>query len=75
MRIMVSNILWDLDEDDPKCDLNLPDGVIIENSPEEMLKITDDDYADMISDFLTDSYGFCVKGFRSEMVKENEIPE
>ena len=65
-KILVSNIVWDTDgENIPE----LPEEVVIDNPTEEML----DGYgrADAISDYLSDTYEFCVVSFDvSEMASE-----
>ena len=52
--IVISDIVWDTDGDNPK-DLNLPDEVRIADE----MDIEDDE----IADYLSDEYGFCVESF------------
>lgn len=53
------NIIWDIDEDDENDDISLPTEIDI---PDGM---TDDDE---ISDYLSDTTGFCHKGYSLEEV-------
>lgn len=59
------DIHWDVDECDEDAELNLPTSARI---PAEELDISDDadeeEIADAISDWLSDTYGFCHDGFQ-----------
>ena len=69
-KILVSNIIWDVDDEAEKDDL--PDSVIIENPTQDMLDNLSG-YSDQIADYLSDQYGFCVQAFLTE--KQEDPPE
>jgi hypothetical protein len=60
------NIDWDTDGEDASV-LGLPESVIINNPTEEMINDLDG-YGDSISDYLSDEYGYLVKGFSVEPI-------
>ena len=70
MVLVITDIKWDLeDEDLTKEDienLNLPENIRLENPDEELLEDVDG-YADNICDWLSDEYGFFVKGFHTDI--------
>ena len=57
ITIYVSNIQWDVDEDD---DPGLPFDEVIGTNAELKDK---DDVEEFVSNFLSDTYGYCHKGF------------
>lgn len=58
-RIVVFNIKWDA----PKS-ANLPKKVVIDINEENEYLLEDiDDYADNLSDYLSDTYEYCHEGF------------
>ena len=71
MKILVTNILWDVDGTeglDDGCPVVLPASVVIERPTEEMLaEARDGAYGDAISDYLSDTFDYCVKGFHAEI--------
>ena len=67
-EILITEIDWDTDGADPK-DIGLPDEVTIKNPSSEMIEeLEDEGYSDIIEDWLSDEYGFCVYGFLAEVV-------
>lgn len=63
-RFRAVDIEWDIDEDD---DSVLPTEVDIS---EDIVDVDEeDDYLDSISDYLSDKFGYCHKGFRLEKVE------
>lgn len=62
-KIIVTNIDWDTDGED----VELPDEIIIEIDENNIDLLEDlDDYADNLLDYLSDTYGYCIKGFNAE---------
>ena len=62
MKFIITNIDWDADDD-----TELPEKVevVIDDPTDEMLEDIDG-YADIISDYLSDKCGYCVRGFAVE---------
>ena len=56
MRTRINKIDWSLDTDDNIEELNLPTDIVDDIG-------IDDETADLIVDYLSDTYGFCVEGF------------
>ena len=66
--IRVTDIDWDVEDEEEREDLGLPVEVVIDEPTVEMLEdVREDNYADSIGDYLSDTYGFCVKGFSAEI--------
>ena len=58
-RITVSSIKWDTDEP-----ADLPEEVVIDINEDNTDLLEDiDGYADNLCDYLSDEYGYCIKGF------------
>lgn len=57
-RIKLYNIDWDTDGEIIE---DLPTEVIIENPTEEMCEAVD-----VLADYLSDEYGFCIFGFNAD---------
>ena len=71
VHIVVTDISWDVDEDEVD-DVDLPETVVIEHPSSLLIESAlDNDYCDAISDYLSDEYGFCVCNF-SVSVEEAE---
>lgn len=70
MKIIVSNIDWDCNDDSytRNCPNNLPSQVIIDD-PVLMAHLSKDicGDADNLAEYLTDKYGYCVRGFTAEL--------
>lgn len=60
MKIIVKNIKWDTDGETVD---GLPDKVVIAELTPNMAELEDE-----ISDYLSDTYGFCLYGFDYEIV-------
>ena len=60
MKIIVKNIKWDTDGETVD---GLPDNVVIDELTPNMAEVEDE-----ISDYLSDTYGFCHYGFDYEIV-------
>ena len=59
-EIIVSNIKWDTDGED----VDLPKKVVIKVTIDNADLLEDiDGYADNLSDYLSDTYGYCHEGF------------
>ena len=65
-KILVKDISWDTDGEDPE-ELELPPEVLIDDPSEEMLDNVYE-YAELICDYLSDKYGYCIKGFTPMVV-------
>lgn len=66
MKILCEDIIWDIEDDDPNVK-SLPDSVTIVNPTQDMLD--DVKYGnDTIVNYLSDKYGYCIKGFKPEIV-------
>ena len=65
--LIIRNIKWDTDGEN----VDLPEEVVIKNPSEKML----DKYsmADAISEYLSDTYEFCVYGFDIDSCRKPEI--
>lgn len=61
MNVLVTDIEWDTDGAKVG---GLPDKVIIKGLPPNMAEVEDE-----ISDYLSDTYGFCHNGFSFEVLK------
>jgi len=62
--VIVTDIVWDLDDEDQDSRLATEDEIDIPRTFK--MKIDDDlgcDYEDIIADKLSDEFGFCVKSF------------
>ena len=60
-EIIVSNIKWDTDG----ADVDLPKKVVIKITIDNANLLEDiDGYADNLSDYLSDTYGYCHEGFK-----------
>ena len=69
LHVIVRDIEWDLDNDDD--DGGLPETVVIPISYEEL---EDEDLMyDMISDHLSDTYGWLVKDYKLGWKKKDEV--
>ena len=65
-KILCENIVWDIEDDDTNID-SLPDSVTIVNPTQDMLD--DVKYGnDTIVNYLSDKYGYCIKGFRPKII-------
>lgn len=65
-KILCKNIIWDIEDDDTNID-SLPDSVTIVNPTQDMLD--DVKYGnDTIVNYLSDKYGYCIKGFKPEII-------
>lgn len=65
MRVVISNIEWDTDGENPE-ELGLPTDCIevgVEDGVEE------DELDDWISDYLSDIYGYCHNGFSYDIIE------
>lgn len=62
-KIRVWNIEWDTDGEVID---DLPTEVIIDNPTEEMCEAVGG-FDDVLADYLSDEYGFCVFGFNAEL--------
>ena len=68
--IYVSNIQWDTDNDDdvletlPK-ELTLSENEVTKNG--QLTYKSKEDLLDIVSDYLSDTYGFCHDGFSAEV--------
>lgn len=60
-KIKLYNIEWDTDYED----VDLPTEVIIDNPTEEMCEAVGG-FDDVLADYLSDEYGFCVYGFDAD---------
>ena len=69
---LVSNIEWDVDDEDQHNDLCLPDDYYIPltellNDDEHLddipEKLSIEELKDRVADYLSDKYGFCIRGF------------
>lgn len=69
MQIRVCNIDWDCDEEDYS-GLGLPEEDVIEIPVEEDDSMTDEELQDIISDTLSEMYGFCQNGFVYDIIEE-----
>ena len=70
-RLLVSDIKWDIDEEDNKEDIeaSLPQKILIELTPaNEYLAEETNGYLENLSDWLSDTYGFCHNGFTVEVI-------
>ncbi len=65
-RIIATNIQWDLNQEDIEAGVTLPDAVQIP------LHI-DNDNDDAISDYLSDTTGFCHRGFATTTYTADDI--
>lgn len=69
-KILISDIAWDVDDSDDLDDL--PSEVIIDSPSEDMLTELKegglDGACDLISDYLSDQYGFCHNGFTVDLL-------
>lgn len=61
------DIEWDKDGDD----INLPDKVVISDL---LIDLSNPYDTEMIADYLSDLYGFCVKGFKVDNSEKNRKP-
>lgn len=71
MKIVVSNIDWDYDDDQhPE---NLPTTVTIDD-PALIPHLAEDidGEAENLAEYLSDKYGYCLRGFVTELKKEDE---
>lgn len=70
MKLTVSNIDWDYDEDEePK----LPTKIVIDDPDILQQVLVDiDGEAENLADYLTDAYGYCVRGFTTNIEGVNE---
>ena len=66
MRVIISNIDWDIDEDDSP---NLPTSEVydLDDDTEE------DEIEDLVSDKLSDDYGYCHNGFSYLVYRPNVL--
>lgn len=65
-KIHVTNIDWDTDDADPS-ELGLPDEVTIDITDDNVCLLEEiDGYADNLLDYLSDTYGYCIKGFNAD---------
>jgi hypothetical protein len=64
----VYNICWDTDDDSS---VELPQEVLV-SVPNDIVE-DEDDVVDFISDYLSDTFGFCHKGFKCEENKETFV--
>ena len=79
-RIVVTNIDWDTDDDEDDDDGTENEGETRHLPPKEItIEINDDNrhlledlngYADNLLDYLSDTYGFCIRGFNAETETE-----
>lgn len=66
-KIILYNIEWDTDGES-YVDDDLPTEVIIDNPTDEMMEAVSG-FDDMLADYLSDEYGYCVYGFMADFVK------
>lgn len=69
MKIKITNIDWDIDEDDlTYAKENLPSQTEIEITSETKYLLEDiDGYADNLTEFLSDKYGYCLNHYDVEV--------
>lgn len=69
MKIKITNIDWDIDEDDlTYAKENLPSQTEIEITSETKYLLEDiDGYADNLTEFLSDKYGYCLNHYNVEV--------
>lgn len=68
MQIKIKNIKWDIDDNENSAaKLNLPTEIIEEFNCDDKEELDD-----MISNWLSDSFGYCHFGFNYEIEKDNE---
>lgn len=67
MKLTISDIEWDYPgEEHKKCPL--PTEVVVEDPDVLSYLLEDvDDYSDNIADYLSDTYGYCVYGFTTDV--------
>lgn len=66
--IFISNIEWDTDADDYEDDYGLPDTIHITVTPEISYLLDDiDGEAENLVNYLSDNFGWCIKGFSVEV--------
>ena len=63
-KIMIYDIGWDTDG----IDVGLPNIVFINNPTEEQINEVNGDYSDVLADYLSDTYGWCVGGFSARLI-------
>ena len=68
MQVRVFNIEWDCDEED-RSGLGLPEEDVIEIPVEEDDNLTDEELQEIISDTLSEMYGFCHNGFMYDIIE------
>lgn len=78
MIVRFYNVEWELDDDDTYDDVGLKseflDVIQNEELPEELSNLSKEEYSECLSDFLSDwlsnEYGFCHRGFQFSVVAE-----
>ena len=68
VKLLVTDIIWDA-----KAHADLPGRVVIDINDSNAHLLDDiDDAADALSDWLSDEYGYCHKGFCVQCVYEDD---
>lgn len=67
--ILVTNIDWDTDYEE----VDLPSSIAIEDS-EELEKAILEDGDWVLTEFLSDSYGWCIYSYEYEITDDKEVP-
>ena len=63
--LRVYDIDWDTDGEE----VDLPTELLLGNElPDEVMEDYSQGYTDELADYLSDTYGFCLYGFRTEIV-------
>ena len=81
LRICVTDIDWDTEENGEEEDVSLPKDVLISDRfkegdyTDEAGEIDTDALLDDVSDYLSDTYGFCHRGFHTEIYREKSLLE
>ncbi len=71
-KIIVSNIEWDTDGER----VNLPTKVIIRRPSPELLEDAENGgYDDLVCDYLSDRFGWCICGFAVDVVDYPDTEE
>lgn len=75
-KIVVTDIEWDttdIEGDTDELDIDLPEEVIIDITEDNEYLLEDiHGYAENLSDYLSDEYGYCHYGFATEVVYPQE---
>lgn len=78
LKIRVTDIDWDTEENGEEDDFSLPKEILIDDHfkmddyiDEETMEIDTDQLLDDVSDYISDLYGFCHGGFHAKIYKGN----